>query len=106
MKSEDQKATAPPLEPGVSLGGDVVEEAGVFATDTDLAAFIKLYQRFGVDVIVNKCDDGTGYMVVLSEGSHPDEEETISEKFDGYTGFLSTIKFNCLGVFVVQGFWE
>lgn len=68
---------------------------------TDLEAFIELYKRFGIEI---KTFEEDGYTCVTLNGY--DEDETNSDKFDGYPGFYSGVKFTKEGEFIQQGFWE
>jgi hypothetical protein len=69
---------------------------------TDLEKFIDTYAQFGIVVkaVVNK--DGNT-QIFLNECS---DRGTESEKFDGFSGFISDIEFDKNGKFLRQGFWE
>ena len=71
---------------------------------TDLEKFVELYNGFGINVISEKTDEG--YEVHLTENSYFDENDTVSEKFEGYPGFYTRIEFDENGKFKKQGFWE
>lgn len=81
---------------------------------TDLQAFIDLYKRLGIKVIVNECERKEGRLnegeiyIVLSEYGYGDTEEKITyhKKFGGYTGFYTEIIFDKDGKFINQDFYE
>lgn len=71
---------------------------------TDLERFVALYASFGITCILNKNADGSTW-IELANGGYG-KLTTESEKFDGYSGFYSTIEFDQNGTFIKQGFWE
>lgn len=80
----------------------------------DMFRFTEFYRSLGIECKINKNDaedfkryDNTLYEVRLSEGFYGGEEfSTMSEKFDGYSGFYSSVDFDKNGKFIKQGFWE
>ena len=62
-------------------------------TDTDLAAFINLYKRFGIELSVYEGEEGNYYI---------ETDEGDSKKFDG----ASEIKFDEYGKFIKQTFYD
>lgn len=63
---------------------------------TDLAAFLALYKRFGIDLRVES--DAGEQWVALKAGAHP--------KLDGYMFFFSVVSFDAKGKFIKQEFGE
>lgn len=69
----------------------------LLSTDTDIAAFVKLYERVGIDVtgMITLHSNGE-YLLLLEEGDY----------FGGYNFFCSAITFDGEGKFLVQRFVE
>ena len=66
---------------------------------SDMEKFIGLYKSFGIDLFSTKVTTTDGnYNISLSEN--------ISDKFGGYSGFISVVVFNKDGKFIKQGFYE
>ena len=60
--------------------------------------FIELYKSFGIDLKPVEYPDGNGYDIAL--------DNTISNKFGGYSGFGSGVIFDKDGKFMSQEFYE
>lgn len=72
---------------------------------TDLERFVELYKSFGIECIVNSVAEG--YVIFLSPYTtkkYTPLFDTISDKFGGYEGVVSTVYFDVLGKFVKQDF--
>lgn len=69
---------------------------------TDLEKFIDTYTQFGIEV--KTVETNKGNIQILLNGR--DENDTKSDKFDGYSGFISILEFTKEGKFLTQGFWE
>jgi len=79
-------------------------------SDTDLAAFVKLYKKFGIDVKINKgVDDMYDIFLTMSNQlpvlKYREAFPTLSNKFGGRPEFYSRIVFDKDGKFVKQEFW-
>ena len=68
---------------------------------TDLKKTIELYKGFDIDCKVNNTKEG--FEITLGGW---EDESTYSDKFDGYSGFYSTLFFHENEKFTKQGFWE
>ena len=68
---------------------------------TDLKKFIDTYKQFGIDIKTFEKNDR-----IIVELNGWDKSPTISDKFEGYTGFYSSVEFTKNGQFISQGFWE
>ncbi len=79
-------------------------------SDTDLAAFVDLYKRFGIDVKINKGIDMYDIFLTMSNQlpvlKYREAFPTLSNKFGGHPEFYSRIVFDKDGKFVKQEFWE
>ena len=71
---------------------------------SDIEKFKKLYKSFGI--ICNEIEEKGNRCIRLSKDGDCEEGDTVSEKLDGYSGFLSEILFDKNGKFISQGFWE
>lgn len=69
---------------------------------TDLEKFIELYKGFGIKCVL--LEKKEWFEIYLKDGCHGGV--TQSEKFDGYSGFYSDVRFDKQGKFIKQGFWE
>jgi len=67
---------------------------------TDLEKFIQLYESLGIELIPKNGSpfNPDNFYLYLNNGDN--------DKFDGYSGFYSDIKFDKDGKFIKQGFWE
>ena len=63
---------------------------------TDLEKFIDMYKGFGVE-LKSEC---MGVETRINLDSY------TNDKFEGYTGSISTVDFDSDGKFIRQGFWD
>ena len=70
---------------------------------TDLERFKELYSSFGIELKEEK-DDDTGEVNIDFGDAYLGELLNTSEKFDGYTGFFTSVLFSKDGKFIKQGF--
>ena len=70
---------------------------------TDLEKFIDTYKQFGIEI--KTCENTKGNIRITLNGCD-DDTATNSNKFDGYSGFVSDLEFTKEGKFLRQGFWE
>lgn len=70
---------------------------------TDLEKFTELYKEFGIELKLIEKNDGVDIILAATDDY---DHYTTSEKFNGYRGFCSDIKFDKDGKFISQGFWE
>ena len=70
----------------------------------DINKFIKLYKSLGIDLIVNRTDEGQ--YIILGESFYNHKEVTFSKYFKGYIGYHTVISFDIKGNFLSQGFYE
>lgn len=78
---------------------------------TDLEKFVDLYKSFGIEckVIVREEFDfnsAHGPHKAICLGGMGSEEDTISDKLVGYSGFGAEVIFDMGGKFIEQGFYE
>lgn len=75
---------------------------------TDINRFVELYKSFGIECKVNTVSDvGSQHLeIIIGSGEYAYDEYTKSDKFEGYSGFYSRVKFDTNGKFINQGFWE
>jgi len=69
---------------------------------TDLQKFIDTYKQFGIEI--KTYENRKGNIEITLNGW--EDDDTKSEKFDGYSGFVSDLEFTKEGKFIRQGFWE
>ena len=69
---------------------------------TDLEKFIDTYKQFGIKIKTYENEKGNIEITLSGWG----EKSTESDKFDGYSGFISDLEFTKEGKFLRQGFWE
>jgi hypothetical protein len=69
---------------------------------TDLEKFIDTYKQFGIEIKTYENEKGNIEIMLNWWG----ENGTESDKFDGYSGFISDLEFTKEGKFLRQGFWE
>lgn len=80
---------------------------------TDLQKFIELYESFGITLkpCPEKYVDNvnltiTKYYTVCMNLPEDSEYNGASDKFCGYSGFFSEVRFDEEGKFISQGFYE
>jgi hypothetical protein len=71
-------------------------------TMTDLEKFIDTYKQFGIEI--KTYENTKGNIEITLNGW--EETATKSDKFDGYSEFVSDLEFTKEGKFLRQGFWE
>jgi len=71
---------------------------------TDLEKFIDTYKQFGIEI--KTYENAKGNIEITLCGWDGSDNSTKSDKFDGYSGFLSNLEFTKDGRFLSQGFWE
>lgn len=69
---------------------------------TDLEKFIDTYKQFGIEIKTYENEKGNIEIILNGSG----ENETKSDNFNGYFGFISDLEFTKEGKFLRQGFWE
>ena len=73
---------------------------------TDLEKFVQLYKDLCIDCKINTIKEEQVIYLNGGSGSSTGYNDTDSEKFDGYVGFYSDVRFDLSGKFIMQGFWE
>jgi len=69
---------------------------------TDLEKFIDTYKQFGIEI--KTYENIRGNIEITLNGD--EENDTRSDKFESYIGFVSDLEFTKEGKFLKQGFWE
>ena len=75
----------------------------------DLDRFLALYESLGINL--GRGDAADEIILYMGDEHYCDEYgvkgyKKDDEKFDGYIGFFSTVRFTKDGKFIKQGFWE
>ena len=81
--------------------------------ETNLQAFVNLYNRFGIECKINVLSDRQTIIIGDPDNYSPETDDALGEawtyikdKVEGYSNFKTVMTFDLEGKFVSHGVWE